>query len=198
MILRRIEEGTGRAVDLDLMVDVSDGISIGLAWPPKMTTICPLGPSAVSPIKALKDYFRDEIDRHVEMGGCPFPVTSGNRPPDPRSPEGDGAATAGRSSDLSAAMWTALRRRSSDLRAGHGESHGRHRRRRGGAPGPGGELLIKAAAGSGHLHPPLLLARADEPVGMCRMCLVEIDTPRGPMMVTACTNHGRRRDGGRH
>ena len=73
MILRRIEEGQGRAVDLDLLVDVSDGISVGLGWPPKMTTICPLGPSAVSPIKALKDYFRDEVDAHVANGGCPFP-----------------------------------------------------------------------------------------------------------------------------
>jgi NADH-quinone oxidoreductase subunit G len=27
-----------------------------------------------------------------------------------------------------------------------------------------------------------------EPVGMCRMCLVEIETPRGPMLVTSCTN----------
>jgi NADH-quinone oxidoreductase subunit F len=73
MILQRIEEGRGRAVDLDLMVDVSDGISIGLEWPPKMTTICPLGPSAVSPIIALRDYFRSEIDLHLANGGCPFP-----------------------------------------------------------------------------------------------------------------------------
>ena len=72
MILRRIEEGQGRAVDLDLMVDVSDGISIDLAWPPRMTTICPLGPSAVSPIIALRDFFRDEVDAHVTNGGCPF------------------------------------------------------------------------------------------------------------------------------
>ena len=72
MILRRIEEGQGRAVDLDLAIGVSDGISIDLAWPPKMTTICPLGPSAVSPIKALKDYFRDEVQAHVDGGGCPL------------------------------------------------------------------------------------------------------------------------------
>ncbi len=72
MILRRIEDGQGRAVDLDLAIGVSDGISIDLAWPPKMTTICPLGPSAVSPIKALKDYFREEVDAHVTNGGCPF------------------------------------------------------------------------------------------------------------------------------
>lgn len=72
MILRRIEEGSGRIVDLDLAIGVSDGISIDLAWPPKMTTICPLGPSAVSPIKALKDYFRDEVQAHVTGGGCPL------------------------------------------------------------------------------------------------------------------------------
>ena len=72
MILQRIEQGQGRAVDLDLMLDVSDGISIDLAWPPKMTTICPLGPSAVSPILALRDYFRSEVDAHVAHGGCPF------------------------------------------------------------------------------------------------------------------------------
>ncbi len=72
MILRRVESGDGRDVDLDLLLDVSDGISIGLAWPPKMTTICPLGPSAVSPIIALRDYFRDEVMEHVSGGGCPF------------------------------------------------------------------------------------------------------------------------------
>ncbi len=72
MILRRIEEGQGRLVDLDLVVDVADGISVGLAWPPKMTTICPLGPSAVSPIIALRDHFREEVQAHVRAGGCPF------------------------------------------------------------------------------------------------------------------------------
>jgi len=81
MILRRIEEGQGRAVDLDLLLDVSDGISIGLAWPPKMTTICPLGPSAVSPIIALRDHFRDEVDAHIEAGGCPFEPRSAIRDP---------------------------------------------------------------------------------------------------------------------
>ena len=76
MILRRIENGLGRTVDLDLLLDVSDGISIVLAWPPRMTTICPLGPSAVSPIMALRDYFRDEVYEHVARGGCWFPGAS--------------------------------------------------------------------------------------------------------------------------
>jgi len=71
-VLRRIEDGQGRPVDLALMLDVSDGISVGLDWPPKMTTICPLGPSAISPILALRDYFSDEVRAHVELGGCPF------------------------------------------------------------------------------------------------------------------------------
>lgn len=71
-VLRRIEDGLGRPVDLALMLDVSDGISVGLDWPPKMTTICPLGPSAVSPILALRDYFADEVQEHVSRGGCPF------------------------------------------------------------------------------------------------------------------------------
>lgn len=96
MILRRIEDGQGRAVDLDLLVDVSDGISIGLAWPPKMTTICPLGPSAVSPILALRDYFRDEVDAHLG-NGCPFqksPMMSGGATPQtPRLSEGQGPQT---------------------------------------------------------------------------------------------------------
>jgi NADH-quinone oxidoreductase subunit F len=60
-ILDRIESGRGRTSDIDLLLDISDNISPGLDWPPKMTTICPLGPSAVSPIVSLMQYFRDEV-----------------------------------------------------------------------------------------------------------------------------------------
>ncbi len=85
------------------MVDVSDGISIGLAWPPKMTTICPLGPSAVSPILALKTYFRDEVDAHMN-NGCPLKSVgagkSGGTTPRPLSDES--ATKDGRSSDTGA------------------------------------------------------------------------------------------------
>jgi NADH-quinone oxidoreductase subunit F len=61
-ILERIESGRGRASDIELLLDISDNISPGLDWPPKMTTICPLGPSAVSPIVSLMDHFRDEVE----------------------------------------------------------------------------------------------------------------------------------------
>lgn len=72
MILRRIESGEGREIDVDLLLDVSDNISVGLAWPPKMTTICPLGPSAVSPIMSISRYFKDEVMEHIHGGGCPL------------------------------------------------------------------------------------------------------------------------------
>ena len=50
-----------KALRHSLLVDVCDNISPGLSWPPKMTTICPLGPSAVSPITSLLDNFSDEL-----------------------------------------------------------------------------------------------------------------------------------------
>ena len=49
-ILSRLLAGQGRPQDLDLLMDVCDNISPGINWPPRQTTICPLGPSAVSPI----------------------------------------------------------------------------------------------------------------------------------------------------
>lgn len=71
-ILLRIERGQGREEDLDLLLDVSDNISVGLAWPPRQTTICPLGPSAVSPIASSIRRFRDEYLTHIKEGGCPY------------------------------------------------------------------------------------------------------------------------------
>ncbi|MEE8376473.1 MAG: NADH-quinone oxidoreductase subunit NuoG [Acidimicrobiia bacterium] len=52
---------------------------------------------------------------------------------------------------------------------------------------PAGELLIKSAQDEGTYIPRFCWHERMNPVGMCRMCLVEIETPRGPMMVTACT-----------
>ncbi len=71
-ILWRIEHGAGRQIDLDLLLDIGDNISPGLRWPPAMTTICPLGPSAVAPITSIMDHFRDEVAAHVTGGGCPL------------------------------------------------------------------------------------------------------------------------------
>jgi NADH-quinone oxidoreductase subunit F len=60
-VLRRILDGHGRPEDVGLLLDVCDNISPGIAWPPKQTTICPLGPSAVSPVASAIVRFRDEF-----------------------------------------------------------------------------------------------------------------------------------------
>jgi NADH-quinone oxidoreductase subunit F len=67
-ILARIIDGQGRPEDLDLLLDVSDNISPGIAWPPRQTTICPLGPSAVSPIASAIQRFRPEFEHYIEHG----------------------------------------------------------------------------------------------------------------------------------
>ncbi len=76
VILERILSGRGRPGDLDLLTDVCDNISPGLAWPPRMTTICPLGPSAASPIiSALKDFrheFEAYLPRRIPVAAAPL------------------------------------------------------------------------------------------------------------------------------
>ena len=64
-ILQRILDGYGRPSDLALLLDVCDNISPGIAWPPKQTTICPLGPSAVSPIASALERFRPEFEARI-------------------------------------------------------------------------------------------------------------------------------------
>jgi NADH-quinone oxidoreductase subunit G len=52
---------------------------------------------------------------------------------------------------------------------------------------PAGELIIKAAQDHGTYIPRFCWHPRMEPVGMCRMCLVEVETPRGKGLITACT-----------
>jgi NADH-quinone oxidoreductase subunit F len=63
--LERILAGEGRPEDIELLLDISDNISPGLTWPPAMTTICPLGPSATAPIVSITKYFLDEITAKI-------------------------------------------------------------------------------------------------------------------------------------
>jgi len=64
-VLARILDGRGRRDDIDLLLDICDNISPGLLWPPAMTTICPLGPSAVSPITSITRWFMQEIEAMI-------------------------------------------------------------------------------------------------------------------------------------
>ena len=74
-ILQRIIDGNGRTQDLDLLLDVCDNISPGITWPPKQTTICPLGPSAVSPISSAITRYRDEFEKYLTKSKPDIPVT---------------------------------------------------------------------------------------------------------------------------
>ncbi|MBW3537362.1 MAG: molybdopterin-dependent oxidoreductase [Actinobacteria bacterium] len=49
-----------------------------------------------------------------------------------------------------------------------------------------GELVIAAAERSGIYIPRFCWHPRMKPVGMCRMCLVEMETPRGPALVASC------------
>ena len=81
-ILQRINDGYGRPGDLELLLDVADNISPGpypvasdesqgleaVPFPPKQTTICPLGPSSVAPITSALRRFRHEFEAKMGTG----------------------------------------------------------------------------------------------------------------------------------
>ena len=71
-ILERIVDGHGRPEDLDLLLDVCDNISVGMNWPPKQTTICPLGQSATTPVASAIMRFKDEFEAYL---GGPAEIT---------------------------------------------------------------------------------------------------------------------------
>jgi NADH-quinone oxidoreductase subunit F len=66
-LVGRIEEGKGRPGDVEVILDVCDNM-MG-------RTICPLSEAAVMPAQSFIWKFREEFDRHIAEGKCPF----GNR-----------------------------------------------------------------------------------------------------------------------
>ena len=78
-ILQRIQDGHGRPEDIDLLLDIGSQISPGpypaaafeaagetaVPFPPKQTTICPLGPSSVAPIVSAVRRFRHEFEAKI-------------------------------------------------------------------------------------------------------------------------------------
>ncbi len=63
-ILRRIEQGQGRAADLAILKDVCRNM--------KGQTICVLSDSAAMPTESYLRYFGEEFEAHIEQGRCPF------------------------------------------------------------------------------------------------------------------------------
>jgi len=52
---------------------------------------------------------------------------------------------------------------------------------------PAGELLIAAAEDVGEYIPRFCYYKKLAPVGKCRMCLVEVEGPRGKALLPSCT-----------
>jgi NADH-quinone oxidoreductase subunit F len=67
-IIRRIEMGEARQGELDLLLNVCDRI-LGKC-------LCPLGDAMALPVVSYVTHFRDEFQRHIDEGGCPFTRTS--------------------------------------------------------------------------------------------------------------------------
>ena len=67
-------DGHGRPADLDKLLDICDNISPDITWPPKQTTICVLGPSAVSPIASALIRFQDEFFAYCGGGEITVPI----------------------------------------------------------------------------------------------------------------------------
>ncbi len=81
-VLQRILDGHGRPDDIDLLLEIGANISPGdypvaahleagldpVPFPPKQTTICPLGPSSVAPITSAIRRFRHEFEAKMQAG----------------------------------------------------------------------------------------------------------------------------------
>ncbi|MBA2536830.1 MAG: NADH-quinone oxidoreductase subunit NuoF [Actinobacteria bacterium] len=67
-ILKKLEEGRAEQGELDLLLNVCDRI-LG-------NCLCPLGDAAAMPVASYVAKFRDEYQRHIEEGGCPFGAES--------------------------------------------------------------------------------------------------------------------------
>jgi NADH-quinone oxidoreductase subunit F len=63
-LLRKIDEGEASQRELDLLLNVCDRI-LG-------NCLCPLGDAAAMPVASYVAKFRDEYQRHIDEGGCPF------------------------------------------------------------------------------------------------------------------------------
>jgi len=63
-VLERLEHGEGRQEDLDLLLDICDGMD-GKCF-------CPLGDASSWAVRSNVKLFRDEFQEHVDLGRCPF------------------------------------------------------------------------------------------------------------------------------
>jgi NADH-quinone oxidoreductase subunit F len=67
-LLQVIEDGEGRPEDLDLLSHHVSGLGPG-------RTFCVLAPGAMAPLGSALKHFREDFERHIEQGGCPYEGT---------------------------------------------------------------------------------------------------------------------------
>jgi NADH-quinone oxidoreductase subunit F len=63
-LLQAVEDGDGTQADIDLLLDVCDGVN--------GKCLCPLGDSDALVVASCFEKFQDEFRAHVELGRCPF------------------------------------------------------------------------------------------------------------------------------
>lgn len=62
-ILERISAGEGTQTDIELLLELSDGM--------RETSLCGLGQAAPNPVLSTLKYFRDDYDAHIKEHRCP-------------------------------------------------------------------------------------------------------------------------------
>ena len=156
-ILRRIIDGHGRPSDLDLLLDVSDNISPGLAWPP--------APDHDLPARAVGGV-ADRVG-HAALPARVRGLHRARRRARSRPRRGPGARRClTRSRSRRATVTVTIDGKEIEAEPG--------------------ELVIAAAERHGVYIPRFCYHERMDPVGMCRMCLVDIDTGRGPALGVSC------------
>jgi NADH-quinone oxidoreductase subunit F len=63
-ILERIEAGSGKEGDIELLNEICDNIA--------GKTFCPLGEGALGPVRGTLKYFEEEYQEHIRMKRCPL------------------------------------------------------------------------------------------------------------------------------
>ena len=64
-ILQALEDGRGQHRDLEILEMHTRYLGPG-------RTFCALAPGAMEPLQSALKYFRDDFERHIEEGGCPY------------------------------------------------------------------------------------------------------------------------------
>jgi len=64
-VLQQIENGKGKLSDLDFLQDICELVAPG-------NTFCALAPGAAEPLQSGLKFFREDFEKHIEQGCCPY------------------------------------------------------------------------------------------------------------------------------